>query len=683
MLPFDVISFGLASAGFLALTLLLAIGWDGRLQGGRLIAACALTALWAAVLAIDAGSASVPDGALVAAEGLRIAAWAVTLDGLAIVAGVPRAWLLLLRGAMAAALSLLAVVPAMDGLRAWHSVTGDGIALVVVLLTTLLLLYVLQIAAAAQDSLRKGFLWLLVALGLAFGYDWLVLVWALFGASPGPAWGLRGLVGVLVLPMIVAAVRRDPRWVPRFYVSRHVTFYAFVLIAGAAFVVLVAYLAHLVALREGPAGRAVQGIVVSLALAAFAAVLAMPRVHQRLRVFIAKHFYRTKYDYRAEWLRFIHTLSTAQLDTDPRGSAIRAIAQIIKSPGTVLYLGSDDGTGFSAVMAWPNGIIDVASLPTVPAHDEMALFLSRRQWVIDLQELRSNPQLYGGMALPELLGKLDSARVVLPLLHGSDLIGFVVLDDPATPFEPTFEDRDLLKTVGRHVATHLAQHEADRKLAENRQFEAFHRLTAFVMHDLKNLTAQLALIVANAERHKRNPEFVDDVISTVANSTARMQRLIEQLRGREVMTPHRSVALAEVVARACQGCGARRPQPAVEVLDAGLLVEADPDQLVAALEHLVRNAQDATPEDGSVTVTVQAQGEHCLVTVTDTGCGMTAEFIQQRLFRPFDTTKGSQGMGIGAYQLREYVRSLGGNVEVSSVPGRGTRFVVRLKRFCS
>ena len=80
--------------------------------------------------------------------------------------------------------------------------------------------------------------------------------------------------------------------------------------------------------------------------------------------------------------------------------------------------------------------------------------------------------------------------------------------------------------MGRHVAVHIAQYEADRRLAESRQFEAYHRLTAFVMHDLKNLAAQLALIVSNAEKHKRNPEFVDDAIATIANSTGRMQRLI-------------------------------------------------------------------------------------------------------------------------------------------------------------
>jgi putative PEP-CTERM system histidine kinase len=268
----------------------------------------------------------------------------------------------------------------------------------------------------------------------------------------------------------------------------------------------------------------------------------------------------------------------------------------------------------------------------------------------------------------------------------------VLLAAPPDPFHPNYEDRDLLKTVGRHVAVHLAQFDADRRLAESRQFEGYHRLTAFVMHDLKNLAAQLALIVSNAEKHRRNPEFVDDAISTIANSTARMQRLIEQLQRRQVQSPRRHVRLDLVAAQAVERCQVSRPRPTVgQTLE--VWVEADPERLVMTVEHAIRNAQDATPPDGEVTVTVGVQGPQpqgevadtgrmrvpaAVLTVADTGSGMTRAFVQERLFKPFDTTKGSKGMGIGAYQVREYVQSLGGRVDVASEPGRGTRLSLRI-----
>jgi putative PEP-CTERM system histidine kinase len=284
-------------------------------------------------------------------------------------------------------------------------------------------------------------------------------------------------------------------------------------------------------------------------------------------------------------------------------------------------------------------------------------------------------------------------RLVVPLTHGEELIGFAVLADPPPPFKPNYEDRDLLKTVGRHVAVHLAQYEADRRLSESRQFEAYHRLTAFVMHDLKNLAAQLALIVSNAEKHKRNPEFVDDSIATIANSTERMQRLIAQLQRREVQSLARRVSLVEIARVAAERCAVRKPVPVCRAMDDDVWVEADPERLTMVVEHVIRNAQDATPVDGLVRVAVgyegaAAEGEvvdttrlrvpTAVLVVSDTGAGMSRDFIQERLFKPFDTTKGSKGMGIGAYQVREYVQSLGGRVEVRSEVGGGTRFSLRL-----
>jgi putative PEP-CTERM system histidine kinase len=198
------------------------------------------------------------------------------------------------------------------------------------------------------------------------------------------------------------------------------------------------------------------------------------------------------------------------------------------------------------------------------------------------------------------------------------------------------------------------------------------------MHDLKNLAAQLSLIVTNAARHKRNPEFVDDAISTVAHSTERMQRLIEQLQGRELRSPARRVRVADLLQRAVERCAPRKPVPRIET-DTDASVEADPERLISVVEHIVRNAQDATPEDGTITVHAASREDSILITVTDTGCGMSPDFIGTRLFRPFDTTKGSKGMGIGAYQARAYVTSLGGVLTVRSTPGQGSTFEIVLK----
>jgi signal transduction histidine kinase len=105
-------------------------------------------------------------------------------------------------------------------------------------------------------------------------------------------------------------------------------------------------------------------------------------------------------------------------------------------------------------------------------------------------------------------------------------------------------------------------------------------------------------------------------------------------------------------------------------------VQADRERLTAILEHAVRNAQDATDEGGRVVIEVDLQRAAPVLRVTDTGAGMDPDFIQKRLFRPFESTKGARGMGIGAYQILQYMRSILGDVVVESAPGRGTCFTL-------
>jgi signal transduction histidine kinase len=106
-------------------------------------------------------------------------------------------------------------------------------------------------------------------------------------------------------------------------------------------------------------------------------------------------------------------------------------------------------------------------------------------------------------------------------------------------------------------------------------------------------------------------------------------------------------------------------------------VRAERERLTRAIGHLLQNALEATPPSGQVTLRSYEDSGQAIVEITDTGSGMDAEFIRTRLFQPFDSTKGA-GMGIGAYECRETVRALGGQLDVDSTPGRGTRFRLSL-----
>jgi putative PEP-CTERM system histidine kinase len=198
------------------------------------------------------------------------------------------------------------------------------------------------------------------------------------------------------------------------------------------------------------------------------------------------------------------------------------------------------------------------------------------------------------------------------------------------------------------------------------------------MHDLKNSVAQLQLLVANAARHRSNPVFFDDAIGTIQNTAERMTRLIEQLQSRDMQGTARQVDVTAVARAAVARSAARQPVVVMQPQSRELPVNADPERLGAIIDHVIRNAQEATPSHAAVALRIDAIGTEAHIHVIDEGMGMDDEFMSQRLFRPFDSTKGSKGMGIGAYQAREYARWLGGDVEVQSMPGRGTDFCIRL-----
>jgi putative PEP-CTERM system histidine kinase len=259
------------------------------------------------------------------------------------------------------------------------------------------------------------------------------------------------------------------------------------------------------------------------------------------------------------------------------------------------------------------------------------------------------------------------------------MLGFIVLARSPAQNHFNWEDSDLVKTAGRQAAVHLAQLEASQALAEAKQFEAWNRLSSYVMHDLKNLIAQLSLVVTNASKHKNNPRFMEDVITTVDNSVRKMNRLLEHLRSDSLQVQETgSIELCVLLKEVVQMMSSGLPAPSLDCQAMGIHILADKDRCGAIIGHLIRNAQDATPDDGRIIVRLFKRDAKAIVEVQDTGTGMDKAFIRDRLFRPFDSTKGKAGMGIGVYEARDYIHKLGGDLEVISRVGEGTTFRARL-----
>jgi putative PEP-CTERM system histidine kinase len=259
------------------------------------------------------------------------------------------------------------------------------------------------------------------------------------------------------------------------------------------------------------------------------------------------------------------------------------------------------------------------------------------------------------------------------------MLGFVVLADPLVQRTINWEDRDLLKTAARQTAGYLAVLLASDALARARQFEVFNRLSAYMVHDLKNIGAELEMVARNAERHGDNPEFLQDAFATVATASGDIQRLLEQLRSKRIQ-PGRQVVvdMREMVMAAMRKVQVRLPEPQLAACADECLVVAEKDRVINVVAHLLENAQQATAADGMVRIRLAREEGTCVVEIEDNGHGMDADFVRDRLFMPFDTTKGNAGLGIGMYESREFVRQYGGEIQVASKPGEGTQVTLRL-----
>ncbi len=668
-----------AAVAYLALTLLLLVSWKGRTPGIFLVSASATTTLWAAAAAYNFWTGGDIASIVSVLEVARSIAWVVLLWS-ALVQGMRRAReALFTRLGPAAGFALGLVIIGFDVFpgfgRAFSPIcdvftcaTFARLGLAVIGLALVENLY-----RNTDPERRWNIKHLCFGIGGIFVYDVFLFANAVLVQQLDYNFVLaRGITNALVVPLIAVSAARNPEWSLDVSVSRRVVFHSATLTATGVYMLLMAAAGYYLRKFGGSWGPMLQLAFLFGAGVLLASILVSGRLRSRLKVFLNKHFFSYKYDYREEWLNFIDTISSTGRDLDLRIRTIQAVANIVDSPDGAIWLEEEPGRLTLAAtwnVAWP--------AEEEPADGPLARFLTERQWVINLEELAQEPGAYADCAFPEWVKKLRRAWLIIPLVHEQRLLGFMMLGHPRAPRKLNWEDYDLLKTVGHQAASCLALEQAARALAEARQFESFNRRFAFVLHDIKNLVSQLSLMVKNTAKHRDNPAFQDDMIQTVQDSVEKMNRLLVRMHADSVKGPQSVLELVPLLRKAVAD---KSGSPCTVTFDCraeGLAVAADEDRLAVVVDHLIQNALEASPQDGVVRVRLYDRGGDAIIEIEDSGPGMDAEFIRDQLFRPFRTTKGA-GYGIGVYESREFVREMGGRLEVLSEPGKGTTMRVSL-----
>jgi putative PEP-CTERM system histidine kinase len=675
---------GLILAGFLVLTLTYGVFAAHLMRRRRLqdtheraaatfLVAVVVTAIWGAVSLADLWSVKRLTWHLALAfDQLRYVAWLAFLLQLLPAATRDSPYARVRTGWVAVAvLALLGLgINLMAGIQPEGGPPSSRLTAMVQLAFAVLgLLLVEQVFRNQADAARWSAKPLCLGLGGLFAFDVYLYSQALMlGALDLDAVAARSLVHAVAVPLLLVASRRHVRWLSKVKVSNAAAFYSASLLLVGLYLLFVAAAGYYVRYAGGSWGGALQVSLLFAAGVMLVLLLASGQMRARLRVFLGKNFFRYRYDYRVEWLRFTAMLSSKSTPQEVGQLVVRGLADMVESPGGGLWFKALGEDRLVQVAHW--------NMPQLadsePIDSSFCRLMREREWIVELDLTDAHRSEAEAQAtLPTWFAAIASAWVAVPLIVGDELIGFVVLTQPRARFDLNWEVRDLLKTAARQAAGFLAQMHATEALLEARKFDAFNRMSAFVVHDLKNIITQLSLMMKNAERHRDNPEFQADMLATVESSLDKMRQMMLQLREGERPTGTVSgVNLLDVAQRIQAQVRQRGRELDIETIDR-VATRGHEQRLERVIGHVVQNAMDATPAEGRVWITLRQSAGLAVVEVGDTGTGMSPEFIQTRLFRPFNSTKAS-GMGIGSYESFQYVRELGGSIDVKSELGRGT-----------
>ena len=537
------------------------------------------------------------------------------------------------------------------------------------------LVLVHNLYVGASQQAREVLRWPAAGLAAMWLYDLNLATFAYLGPSmPETLLALRGAAMLPVIALTAFGLLNQTSNL-RFRPSRSFAFQSFSLLVIGAYLAIMVLVAQGLSYLGSDLGRVVQLAFLAAASAAALVILPSARLRGWLKVTVFKNLFQHRYDYRAEWLRFTDTIGRAGPSAAPLHERIvQAVADIADSPSGLLLTPRDHGAlALDARWQWKG-----VEVPAEALSVEGARFFEESQFILDLDDLRK--QRVEGLpqaAHPAWLLEDESAWAMIPLLHYERLVGLIVLARPAIARRLDWEDFDLLRVVGRQLASYLAEQASQDALGDARRFDEFNRRMAFVMHDIKNLASQMSLLARNAEMHADKPEFRADMLITLRNSTDKLQALLARL-GRYGPASGEGRSDFDIMPILRKLAADFAPRHEVIALDREpCMVKGDPEALEQALVHLVQNAVDASPVNAPVFLDVRPEATSAVIEVVDSGGGMSPEFIRTMLFKPFHSSKAG-GFGIGAYEALEMIRAMGGRLDVESREGLGTRFLACL-----
>lgn len=492
-------------------------------------------------------------------------------------------------------------------------------------------------------------------------------------------WQINALALMIATAMISFSLIRSEFASVDLYPSRSILYRSFTLLLVGVYLLVVGVLAKLVSLLGGDAYFSLKAFLVMVALVILAAGLLSDRIHQAVTRFISKHFKGPAHDYLQIWTDFSGKTISTMSETDFSRMVVKWMAENLQILSASIWL-----------LDAHRGHLWLSASTSLPSTD-LANPWHSNDFIASLaRQLREEPDPVNLAERHEsrydLLKKLNPKQFqstqqqwCLPLLHHGEPLGFMILGDRVNDLPFVVDDLHLLKCVGNQVAGHLTNIRLYYKLMEVKEFEAFQTMSAFFVHDLKNTATTLSLLLKNFREHFEDPAFREDAFRSLSKSTQHLQELISRLNQlrHELKISPKSADLNDLVKTVVCNLG---HTPKIEIVQNLQLLPqcfVDTEQLGKVITNLLLNSIDAIQGEGQITVSTAQRGQWLVLSTSDNGCGMSREFMTQKLFKPFQTTKKT-GLGIGMFHSKLIIEAHKGRIEVDSEPGKGTQFRVFL-----
>jgi putative PEP-CTERM system histidine kinase len=470
-------------------------------------------------------------------------------------------------------------------------------------------------------------------------------------------------VGNLLLAL---PITRDQLRGVRMTVSRQMLYRSAMIGVLGVYLFTVAALGSLLTYLAIPEETFWGSVVVFVSALALGAILLSDRLRWRLQRFITLNFYRSRYDYRQQWVAFTKRMSSLLTAEEIARELLDGVTETIGASTGAVYLAEVGDARYRLC----GHVGDAAYAAVVDRASPLLTWLGA-------QEAPARPP--AEIVASTLPVQLTSV-VVAPLRWRASMIGLIVLGPERSGADYTVDDSVFLATVAEQAAGTMVTARLSESMAQAREMETFDKVTATVVHDIKNSVSALALLSRNALKNFDDPEFQRDTMTTLSRTVERMRRLLTRLSSPMAEAPTtlaEPVDLSRLVLEATTALATESRIRLVRDLGPTRKVPGDRDALLRVIENLVTNAAEAIEGDGTIAITLAEAEGRALLTVSDTGCGISEDFMQRHLFSPMRSTKKG-GWGIGLYHTKQIIEHHHGTITVDSVEGHGTTFTVTL-----